>query len=250
MDDLPPDSYPSKSRLTKLGERLARGDLTDDEREELEGAREYWNNVLTGLRVDVATLLVPFDVKVTGRLKNLGTIADKIRRDRTALPRMRDVVGCRVTAPDLDRKRQTEIVETLREAFDGSKPPTIVDRIADPRQGYRAIHLEITFRGVPAEIQVRTGLQHKWAELMERLGDRFGRGMRYGDYTVLQTLDPRPASDLQSVLQILDLLSDAISDYEKVDDTRADFESDRLAEARALLTRIFDELAEALDHLH
>ena len=35
--------------------------------------------------------------------------------------------------------------------------------------------------GIPVEIQVRTRWQHEWAELFEKLADRVGRGIRYGD---------------------------------------------------------------------
>lgn len=36
-------------------------------------------------------------------------------------------------------------------------------------------------KGIPIEIQVRTSWQHEWAELFEKLADRVGRGIRYGD---------------------------------------------------------------------
>jgi hypothetical protein len=35
--------------------------------------------------------------------------------------------------------------------------------------------------GFPVEIQVRTRLQHEWAELFEKLADQLGRGIRYGE---------------------------------------------------------------------
>ena len=35
--------------------------------------------------------------------------------------------------------------------------------------------------GVSIEIQIRTLLQHLWADLMERLADRLGRQIRYGE---------------------------------------------------------------------
>ncbi|GGI66943.1 hypothetical protein GCM10010116_62080 [Microbispora rosea subsp. aerata] len=35
--------------------------------------------------------------------------------------------------------------------------------------------------GIPVEIQVRTELQDVWAQILERLADQWGRGIRYGD---------------------------------------------------------------------
>jgi hypothetical protein len=34
--------------------------------------------------------------------------------------------------------------------------------------------------GLPVEVQVRTPLQDLWAQITERLGDAWGRGLRYG----------------------------------------------------------------------
>jgi ppGpp synthetase/RelA/SpoT-type nucleotidyltranferase len=47
--------------------------------------------------------------------------------------------------------------------------------------GYRAVHVIAFPEGVPIEIQVRTLWQHEWAELFEKLADRVGRGIRYGE---------------------------------------------------------------------
>jgi len=47
--------------------------------------------------------------------------------------------------------------------------------------GYRAVHVIAFPEGVPVEIQVRTLWQHEWAELFEKLADRVGRRIRYGD---------------------------------------------------------------------
>ena len=39
----------------------------------------------------------------------------------------------------------------------------------------------MTFEGVNIEVQIRTVRQHIWADLMERLADRLGRQVRYGE---------------------------------------------------------------------
>jgi ppGpp synthetase/RelA/SpoT-type nucleotidyltranferase len=47
--------------------------------------------------------------------------------------------------------------------------------------GYSAVHVIASPEGAPIEIQVRTALQHEWAELFEKLADLVGRGIRYGE---------------------------------------------------------------------
>jgi len=46
--------------------------------------------------------------------------------------------------------------------------------------GYRAVHLIVTTQGASVEIQVRTSLQHLWAELSERLADVIDSRIKYG----------------------------------------------------------------------
>jgi hypothetical protein len=57
----------------------------------------------------------------------------------------------------------------------------VTDRCADPRFGYRAVHVIVTIEAMPVEIQIRTELQDSWAQIVERLADRWGRGIRYGE---------------------------------------------------------------------
>jgi ppGpp synthetase/RelA/SpoT-type nucleotidyltranferase len=45
----------------------------------------------------------------------------------------------------------------------------------DPRAGYRAVHVITKTDGIPVEVQFRTDLQNKWAQVFERLADECGR---------------------------------------------------------------------------
>lgn len=64
---------------------------------------------------------------------------------------------------------------------DAPRAPKVVDRRANPVNGYRAVHVVVFPEGVPIEIQIRTELQHEWAKLFERLADLVGRDIRYGE---------------------------------------------------------------------
>src|ERR1035437_1163164 len=56
----------------------------------------------------------------------------------------------------------------------------LVDRRKQPSYGYRAVHIIATVQSKPVEIQVRTELQHLWAQLSERLSDARGSAIKYG----------------------------------------------------------------------
>jgi putative GTP pyrophosphokinase len=50
----------------------------------------------------------------------------------------------------------------------------------DPSHGYRAVHVIAHLSGKLVEIQVRSALQHLWAELSERLSDVVDASIKYG----------------------------------------------------------------------
>ncbi len=84
---------------------------------------------------------------------------------------------------DCDRQEQDRLAEGLMHLFTkyGNPPPKLVDRRRHPSHGYRAVHIIVYINGAPVEIQLRTKLQHEWADLFEKLADRVGRGIRYGE---------------------------------------------------------------------
>jgi ppGpp synthetase/RelA/SpoT-type nucleotidyltranferase len=56
----------------------------------------------------------------------------------------------------------------------------MIDRRNNPSHGYRAVHLVVRYEKKLVEIQVRTHLQHLWAELSEKLSDQVGLALKYG----------------------------------------------------------------------
>jgi ppGpp synthetase/RelA/SpoT-type nucleotidyltranferase len=118
----------------------------------------------------------------TSRVKNTGTILEKLDRyGGSWLKSIQDIAGMRIVASP-DRDHQDELVGQLTELFTrGRSSPRVVDRREQPMHGYTAVHVIPVVRDVPIEIQVRTRLQHEWADLFEKLADRMGRGIRYGE---------------------------------------------------------------------
>ncbi|MBV9140461.1 MAG: hypothetical protein JO115_06035 [Pseudonocardiales bacterium] len=119
----------------------------------------------------------------TSRIKTTRAILDKLHRNGgSILKGMQDLAGMRIVS-DCDRQEQDRLAEDLMRLFTeyGDPLPKRIDRREHPSHGYRAVHVIVYINGAPVEIQLRTKLQHEWANLFEKLVDRVGRGIRYGE---------------------------------------------------------------------
>jgi ppGpp synthetase/RelA/SpoT-type nucleotidyltranferase len=145
----------------------------------------------------------------SNRLKTTGPIIDKCRR-KTRLSTMQDIVGFRIVG-DLTLRQQDELVKELRGCFEQTR---VVDRRAKPMHGYRAVHLIAEVDGFPVEIQVRTVLQDRWAQMMESYGDIYGREIRYGELPPdLSASDQRA---VERVVERLKVVGDELARYDDV----------------------------------
>ena len=93
-----------------------------------------------------------------------------------------DPATARALCDRLNLAAQDEARDRISEFYttEGSRW-RVIDRREDPRFGYRALHLVVFVDDLPVEIQIRTELQDTWAQIVERLADRWGRGIRYGE---------------------------------------------------------------------
>ncbi len=162
----------SARRINELGERLKRGPLEDGDRrlfEEFRGSfAPAYDEVISKIRDAVG-------LSPTGRPdKRLESIVAKLRRGETSLWQMQDIAGCRITVPD--RLTQDKAVRRLKQLFPDHRE---VDRRAEPRYGYRAVHLVVRAQGRRVEIQIRTFLQDLWANLEETWADE-GADLKHG----------------------------------------------------------------------
>lgn len=167
----------SRSALDRLGERLKAADrIAEDDLNSLAAVVDAYQRVLDDVKDQLTTL----GYAATTRVKTTGTLVEKLRReDKMLLSRVQDLAGARIIVAD--RPAQDDAVGRIREHFEAvSQDCRVVDRRRSPSHGYRAVHVIVKLRSVQVEIQVRTDLEDTWAQIVERLADRWGRGIRYG----------------------------------------------------------------------
>ena len=166
-------SLPSKTKLDQLGERLRQHTVTDDDFRLLDAFRRSftagYGEVLGIIRSNLGS-------EPTGRpAKSTSSIIEKLQRETIRLTQIQDIAGCRLVLPDVSAQEQT--VAQLRRAL---AEVVVVDRRTHSSHGYRAVHLVVIADGKPIEIQVRTDLQHLWAEFSEKMADLVDPAVKYG----------------------------------------------------------------------
>lgn len=213
--------------MRRLGEALASGrQLTGDEKALYAVFATDAMDRTTACTEAVRTLFQQQDVKavlprvaaanVTGRPKTRKTLVEKLlRTPEIKLPAVHDVAGVRLVG-SFSIFEQQQAAAIIQQAFDRqvdvSKPSQLVNRLERPSHGYRALHVVVWPEGRPVEIQIRTDVQHAWAELMEVLGDRWGREPRYGEPVV--HADDQERDRRQSVVDQLIAIADNIAEFE------------------------------------
>jgi putative GTP pyrophosphokinase len=163
----------SKSQIDRLGDRLRTDAIHEEDLRLLDfyrrSFRDAYEEVIGKIREQV-------DLEITGRpAKSITSIADKLRRESIRLSQIQDIAGLRLVVEDL--AHQDDLISQINHMFTQT---TIVDRRANPSHGYRAVHLIVVSREKLIEVQVRTALQHMWAESSEKLSDIVDSAIKYG----------------------------------------------------------------------
>lgn len=213
----------TNSEIDRLGDRLKHGNPTDNDLTLLDAYRasfgQAYKEVIGALRGQLA-------LNPSGReAKTTASIIAKLQRERTRLSRMQDIAGSRVVVTDL--VAQNRVTEAVKRAFVHTK---IVDRRERPSHGYRAVHAIVEVSGRQIEIQIRTHLQHWWAELSEKASDRFGNAVKYGE---------GPGEVLERLLG----WSDVIATIETLELDLTELESKRSQGQNRFLSDHADEIA-------
>ena len=163
----------SKSKIDRLGERLKANQATEEDLRLLDEFRRSFSPAYESV---IRIITDQLGLKPTGRpAKSTTSISDKLNRESIRLTQIQDIAGCRLVVSDIPE--QDRVVSDLLRVFPGAK---VIDRRTSPSHGYRAVHVVVNLHGKLVEIQIRTSLQHLWAELSEKLSDLFEPAIKYG----------------------------------------------------------------------
>lgn len=166
----------SKSQIDRLGARLKQGDQGDLGEALLRELDDYRRSYHPAYDVVVRRIEAELRLKPTGRpAKSTIALIEKLTRESIRLTQVQDIAGCRITVENPVEQDRT--VAALTSIFD---QVSIVDRRARPSYGYRAIHVIVNLDGKLIEVQVRTKLQHHWAEFSEKYSDVVDPDIKYG----------------------------------------------------------------------
>lgn len=140
-----PSSNLSKNQIDRLGERLRKGEISEDDLRLLDSYRRSFNDAYEEV---VGRIRDQLSLEPTGRpAKSTTSIIDKLQRESIRLSQMQDVAGCRITVANL--VEQNEVVSNVGALFVNS---IVVDRRDRPSHGYRAVHVVAGFAGKLIEI--------------------------------------------------------------------------------------------------
>ena len=150
-----------------------------------------------GLTSFVETTGIGDAAAIAQRLKRLPRIMGKLDREPSMqLTTMQDIGGCRVVVPTVTdvRRLQAHIRKRWRD-----RTKRVDDYIDKPRAtGYRAVHVVVDRDDRPVEVQLRSHLQHLWADHVERHSRAIGHEMKWG---------VGPPSELQSFASLAEVMA-------------------------------------------
>jgi putative GTP pyrophosphokinase len=241
------ESHISKSKIDRLGDRLRKGNTTDDDLRLLD---EYRRSFTYAYDTVVGRIRQNLKIEPTGRpAKSTTSISEKLRRESIRLTQVQDISGCRLIVPEI--AAQEKLVASLVEIFSES---TVIDRREKPSHGYRAVHIIVWITQKAVEIQVRTALQQGWAELSEKLSDLIDPAIKYGggeeDIKRILDMTSSQVDKLErlesSVLEMQSKLNKWLSDSNLTDTLRADI----MDHGRKLASHQADLVAEKENQLN
>lgn len=170
----------SKSQIRKLGSRLRNAEVPSKEDV---AAYIAWSQgfepPLSEMEVKVRGIAEHCrpsgEYQISARIKQVSSVRAKLIRQRTSLSDLEDIAGCRVVLP-----RLSDVDRFIVKCAELNVTRTRDDR-EESHNGYRAVHFTLRGEsGLPVELQVRTRIQHAWAQMVERAAASEGMDVKYG----------------------------------------------------------------------
>ena len=168
----------SNSEINRLGDRLRQpGAISPDDLEMLQVLRREYQTAMHDAQ-DILMARLGDAGTTTSRLKTVQTLVGKLRREAGMdLARVQDIAGLRIVR-GMTLAEQSDLSARIANLVEGAR---VIDRRERPSYGYRAVHVVARVDGRLVEIQIRTALQDRWAQIVERMADPWGRQIRYGE---------------------------------------------------------------------
>ncbi len=175
---------PSKSKIDKAGLALAKAKYKDElDYIDLEDAFDEYRKAhlqpLSETTLELQQLLTNYGAPyyIAQRLKRKPQIVRKLKRLSVRLTQLQDIGGCRIIV-----HRNSDVDKLFKYLVDsvGAQNVFTIDRTTDCRDkgrddtGYRALHVILKRSGVFLELQIRSRIQHYWAESIERTSVIYG----------------------------------------------------------------------------
>lgn len=170
----------SKNQIRKLGSRLRNSDVPSQEDASAyilwsQGFGPALSEVEAKIRNVAEREPLSGNFQISARIKQISSVRAKLVRQRTSLSDLEDIAGCRIILPSSS--------DVERIILQCARLP--ITRARDYREhsnnGYRAVHFTVrSDDGHAVELQVRTRIEHAWAQLAERAAAMAGMEVKYG----------------------------------------------------------------------
>lgn len=218
----------SKSKIDKLGIKICKNGLdeaalTDKENQIIDKWRQAHLEPLTEVTLKLQEWLQDLSPSIcmAQRLKRKPQIIKKLKRTHPMrLSQMQDVGGCRaIFASNEDIEKAIDIIKNKsRYRFLNIVGQKDYRQNGRAESGYRAVHVIFDRNGYKIEMQLRTMVQHSWAEEVERTSIICQSSLKEGEGPAQVLAYFKTASD---VLNCFDLnIQISSSDINKVNTER------------------------------
>ena len=178
----------SKSAIDRAGSMLAKESFKNDEewlRSEdiFDDFRQTHLRPLTATTIEIQNWLRASGSSyiIVQRLKRKPQILRKLRRFKVRLTQLQDIGGLRII---VEQNRDIDNLVEYLKAKVQEQTSISIKRIVDYREkgrddsGYRATHIILEREQVCLELQIRSRIQHYWAELIERTSVIYGHVLK------------------------------------------------------------------------